>query len=101
MNAIVDGKVFKSGDSFAVMLPDEAALALGSDVQIEYRGDEVIIRSKAHATPDWRDVSPEEALARNRALVEEIRAIWAAHGGPPPAPQKRDSDIFPDRPGLY
>lgn len=101
MNAIVDSKVFKNGDGFAVVLPDEAALALGPDVCIEHRGVEVIIRSKDRVKADWRNVSPEEALANNRALVDEIRAIWADHDGPLPVPEARNSDIFPDRPGLY
>lgn len=99
MNAIVDGRVFRSGDSAAVLLPDEVAFALGTEVCIERRGDSVIIRPRT-AIASWREISSEEALANNRALVEETRAIWDAAGGPPP-PQKRDADIFPDRPGLY
>lgn len=100
MNAIVDGKVFKSGDSAAVLLPDEIAFALGTHVRIERRGDAVIIRPK-EAAADWRDVTPEEALANNRALVADLRAIWANYDGPRPIAEPYNSDIFPDRPGLY
>lgn len=101
MNAIVDGKVFRNGNSFAVELPDQVALSLGPDVSIEARGDEVIIRRRKQPKADWRNVSPEEALANNRALAADLRAIWADYDGPRPTAEPRDRDVFPDRPGLY
>ena len=101
MNAIVNGRIFKRGDGFAVELPAAVALALGSEVHIEQRGDEVVIRSTNRPGSDWRNVSPEQALANNRALADDLRAIWADCDRPRPVPDARDGEIFPDRPGLY
>lgn len=91
MNAQVKGKVFKSGNSVAVRLPKNFGFVEGTEITLEKRGLNVVMAPA---------VDPGAALANNRALVAEIRAIWDAAGGPPP-PEERDSDIFPDRPGLY
>ena len=85
------GKVFKAGNSATVRLPKDVAFALGTEITIERTGDTITIKPA---------IDREAALANNRALVSEIRAIWEAAGGPPP-PELRDPDIFPDRPGLY
>ena len=91
MSAIVDGKVFKSGNSAAVRLPKEVAFDLGTAVTIDRKGDAVIIRRK----------DDPEALRRDlEAMFAEITAIWEKHGAPP-TPMERDPDLFPDRPGLY
>ena len=92
MNAIVDGKVFKSGNSAAVRLPKEVAFDLGTAVTIERKGDAVIIRPKE---------DPEAVRRELRALFDDIDAIWKKYGGPPKTLMPRDPDIFPDRPGLY
>jgi antitoxin VapB len=91
MTAQYKGKVFKSGNSVAVRLPKGFGFEEGDDITLEQKGAKVVLA---------RDYDPDAALANNRALVEEIRAIWDAAGGPPP-PEKRNADIFPDRPGLY
>ena len=91
MTAQYKGKVFKAGNSAGVRLPKDIAFALGTEITIERRGDTITVKPA---------VDREAALANNRALVEEIRAIWDRHGGAPPVPQEREADIFPDRPGL-
>ena len=91
MNVQVKGKVFKSGNSVAVRLPKDFGFQEGTEITLEKRGPNVLMAPAVH---------PEKALANNRALVAEIRAIWDRHGGPPPAPEVRDSDVFPERPGL-
>lgn len=85
------GKVFKAGNSAAVRLPKDVAYALGTEITIERRGDTVTIKPR---------VDYEAALANNRALVEELRAIWAEVGGPPTTVGKREPVEAPDRPGL-
>ena len=91
MNAQVKGKVFKSGNSVAIRLPKGFGFQEGDEVTLEQKHGKVVIA---------RNSDPGAALANNRALVAEIDAIWARYGGPPPRPQSRDFDVFPDRPGL-
>ena len=91
MNAIVKGKVFKSGNSAAVRLPKELGFEPGTEIVLERRGNAVTIRA----------ADDKEAIRREvRRMADDIRAIWAEHGGPP-VPEQRDQDIFPERPGLY
>jgi len=85
------GKVFKAGNSAAVRLPKDVAFALGTEITIAREGDTVTIKPLRDA---------DEQRRRNAEMVDRIRAIWDAAGGPP-EPEKRDPDIFPDRPGLY
>ena len=66
-----------------------SAFAFGTEVTIERRGDTVTIRPVVDA---------EAALANNRALVEEIRAIWA--DAPYREVEKRQAPIAPYRRGL-
>lgn len=85
------GKVFKAGNSAAIRLPKDVAYALGTELTIERRGDVLTIRP----------VEDKEAIRRDlQTLFDELDAIWAKAGGPPPR-EERDPDIFPDRPGLY
>lgn len=91
MGVVVEGKIFKAGNSAAVRLPKELGFSPGTVVTIEKIGGRLTI------TPVE---DPEEIRRGNLAMVEELRAVWAAAGGPPPR-EVRDADIFPDRPGLY
>jgi antitoxin VapB len=84
---IVQSKTFKSGNSIAVRLPREVALAEGISVTIEKRGGALIIRPT---------IDPVEERRKVTDLVAELRRI-----GPVGEIEQRDSDIFPDRPGLY
>jgi antitoxin VapB len=43
VNAVVNSKVFKTGNSVAVRLPKSIALPEGTDVTIERRGRQIII----------------------------------------------------------
>jgi len=88
---VVHAKVFKTGNSAAVRLPRELGFPPGTPVVISKNAFGINIRVE----PD------REAIRRNNeALAAELTAIWAEAGGPPPG-DKRDPDIFPDRPGLY
>lgn len=82
-------KVFKAGNSAAVRLPRDVAFALGTELTIERCGDTVTIRPVNDA---------EAALANNRALVEELRAIWA--DAPHREVEVRQAPIAPFRHGL-
>lgn len=86
----VESDVFRSGDRIAVSLPEAWAAKLGTRVRIVSDGFGVTIQPVR---------TPEENLRNNRALAEELRAIWA--GVERPETEVRDPDIFPDRPGLY
>lgn len=85
MNA-VNSRTFKSGNSVAVRLPKEIALAPGLEVVIERKGDTLTIRPA---------VDPAE---EKRKLAEFIAALTAL---PKPSKvEKREPIEFPDRPGL-
>ena len=90
MNAIVKGRVFKSGNSAAVRLPKELGFRPGTEVTLEQSGDTVTIRPVENKAAIRRDLEQ---------LAEDLRAIWA--NAPYREVEKRGSDIFPDRPGLY
>jgi antitoxin VapB len=80
MNAIIQSKTFQSGNSETVRLPKGIGFGPGTEVTIERRGDEVIIR-------------PKQDL---KILAEELRQLPS-----PGVRLERHLDIFPDRPGLY
>lgn len=87
----IEGKIFKSGDDVAVLLPREFGFEPGAPVTLVKSGSWVTIRP----------VEDPEKVRRGLAqMAAEIDAIWEAAGGSPP-PEVRDPDIFPDRPGLY
>ena len=90
MGVVVESKVFKAGNSAAVRLPKELGFPPGTAVKIEKVG------TKLTVTPVE---DPEEIRRDNLAMVEEIRTIWAAAGGPPPR-EVREPIEFPERPGL-
>ena len=85
------GKVFKSGNSAAVRLPKDVAVALGTDVTIERMGGAVIIRAKE---------DPDQVRRDLQAMFDDIDAIWAEHGGSPSI-EPRQQPISPNRPGLF
>ena len=87
MNAPHHTRTFKSGNSVAVRLPKDLAFPVGTEVTLERRGRELVVR---------RVVDSAAAKAANAALVARLREI-----GPPDEIEQRDPDIFPDRPGLY
>lgn len=89
MTAQYKGKVFKAGNSATVRLPKNIAFALGTEVTIERTGDTITVKPA---------VNREIALANNRALAEEIRAIWADM--PDRTVEKRQAPVAPYRPGL-
>ena len=89
MTAQYRSKVFKTGNSAAVRQPKDVAFALGTELTIERKGNVVTIRPSDDA---------EAALANNRALAEEILAIWA--DAPFREVEKRQQPIAPFRRGL-
>ena len=89
--SMIESRTFKSGNSVAVRLPRELGFDAGTAVTIEKIGDRLEIRPMS---------DPLEERRKIQNMLDEIAAIWDVAGGPPPA-EKRDPDIFPDRPGLY
>lgn len=87
MNAPVNSKTFKSGNSVAVRLPKGFAIPANVDVQLNKTGDTVTIRVTRDA---------KEAQRRMRATWKAMEAI----GAPPGGVQERDPFDFPDRKGL-
>lgn len=83
----VNSKTFKSGNSIAVRLPREVALAPDIAVTIERNGDVLTIRPA---------VDPAEEKRKLLELVRRLREI-----GPVGEIGKREPIEFPDRPGLY
>lgn len=89
MNAIVKGKVFKSGNSAAVRLPRELGFAPGMKVVIEKTLNGLTIMPL---------IDPEAALRNNQALAAALRAAWA--DAPYREIGEREPFEAPDRPGL-
>jgi antitoxin VapB len=77
MNAVVHSKTFQSGNSETVRLPKTIGFGPGTDVIIERRGDEVIIRPK------------RQSIAELARKLLELPA--------PGEVETRDPDIFSDR----
>lgn len=87
MNASRTTRTFKSGNSEAIRLPKGLGFGIGTDLTIERRGNEVVLRPVQDA---------EAARAVNRELIRRLREI-----GPVGEIEKREPIEFPDRPGLY
>lgn len=86
---IIESRTFKSGNSVAVRLPKELGFAAGTAVTIEKIGNKLEIKPA---------IDPEEQRRRNKAMADEIRAIWAK--APYHEIEKREPIEFPERPGL-
>jgi len=86
MNAIVNSKVFKTGNSVAVRLPKALALPEGTAVTIERRGRQIIITEA---------FDPAE---EKRKLMELVAALDALPK--PPYIEKREPIEFPERRNL-
>ena len=87
MNAPVNTRTFKSGNSVAVRLPKGFAIPADVEVELAKTGDTVTIRVTRDA---------KEAQRRMRETWEAMKAMGAPAGGV----QKRDPFDFPDRKGL-
>jgi antitoxin VapB len=87
MNAPRHSRTFKAGNSEAVRLPKGVGFGIGTDVVIERRGDEIVLR----AVKD-----PAAEKARIRRLLDRLEEI-----GPVGEVGPREPIEFPDRPGLY
>lgn len=87
MNAPRHSRTFKAGNSEAVRLPRGIGFGIGTDVVIERRGDEIVLRAAK---------DPDEEKARLRRLVDRLNEI-----GPVDVASRREAIEFPDRPGLY
>jgi antitoxin VapB len=82
MNAIVDSKAFKAGNSVAVRLPKAFGIVDGTPLQIEKTATGIVIREKG---------DPAEIKRRWLALMDEMDAM--------PQPdyiEKREPLIFRD-----
>lgn len=84
-------RTFQSGNSEAVRLPKGLGFGVGTEVRIERDGNRLIV------TP----VQDEAELAEKRrqflAMIEEMKAI---RGDVVLPREERDTDWWPDRPGL-
>jgi antitoxin VapB len=87
MNAHVNGRTFKSGNSEAVRLPKGVGFGIGVDLHIERDGEKVVL------TP----VHDPAAIKREwLQLLDDLEAI----GRPPGPRQEREPFEFPERKGL-
>jgi antitoxin VapB len=82
---------FKSGNSEAVRLPKGIGFGVGTEVRIEREGDRVVL------TPIHSDAERAEQLRQFLQMVEEMKAI---RGDMVLPREERDTDWWPDRPGL-
>ena len=87
MTAPRTSRTFKSGNSEAVRLPKGLGFGVGTEVLIERRGDELVLRAAK---------DPAEEKAKLRRLIDKLNEI-----GPVGEIEKREPIEFPDRPGLY
>jgi antitoxin VapB len=81
-------RTFKSGNSEAVRLPKGLGFGIGTEVRIERDGRRLVI------TPVE---TPEQVRAEMQRLVADLRAI---RGDTILPREERDTDWWPDRPGL-
>ncbi|WP_439547365.1 antitoxin [Sandarakinorhabdus sp.] len=87
MNAITV-RTFKSGNSEAVRLPKGFGFGPGTQVRIEREGGRLVLTA----------VDDAESWRRDAArLVDDLRAI---RGVDQIEREERDTDWWPDRPGL-
>ena len=87
MDQSIHTKAFKSGNSVAVRLPKGLGVAPDTEIEIIRQGRDFVLR---------RVVDPVKEKAKLRKLIAMLDEI-----GPVGEIEKRDADIFPDRPGLY
>ena len=87
MNAPVQTRTFKSGNSVAVRLPKGFAIPADVQVELDRIGDTVTLRITQNTA---------EAQRLMRETWNKMEAIGAPAGGV----QKRDPFEFPDRAGL-
>ena len=83
----IDTKSFKSGNSVAVRFPRGTGLKPDVELTIRCEGDGFWVGPR---------VDPTEGKRRLLAMIAALDAL-----GPVGEIEKRDPDIFPDRPGLY
>ena len=86
MNKPVHTKTFKSGNSVAVRLPKGFAIPADTEVIMERRETEIVLR------PAVDPVIAKKALLD---MLDDLQKLPK-----PPTIQKRDPFEFPDRPGL-
>ncbi|MFN3590863.1 MAG: antitoxin [Thermaurantiacus sp.] len=90
MNA-ASAKTFKSGNSEAIRLPKGLGFGIGTEVRIERDGDRVVL------TPVHSDAERAEQMRQFLQMIEEMKAI---RGDVILPREERDTDWWPDRPGL-
>lgn len=84
-------RTFKSGNSEAIRLPKGLGFGIGTEVRIEREGDRLVV------TPVESDAAKAERLRRFRQMIDDMAAI---RGGVELPREERDTDWWPDRPGL-
>ena len=57
-------------------------LAITSNASLRLKTEEVITGLRRHATGDWGDVCPEDALANDAAVLDGDRLLSAYGNGP-------------------
>ncbi len=86
MNASVNARTFKSGNSEAVRLPKGVGFGIGVELRVERNGNRVVltaVRDEAAAKAQWHK------------MLDELKALPK-----PPYIEQREPIEFPDRPGL-
>ncbi len=87
MNAPINTRTFKSGNSEVVRLPKGLGFGIGTEVNIERSGDTLTIRAL---------VDPEKERQELDRMLDDMLAI----GTPPDSVQPRAPFEWIDRPGL-
>lgn len=82
MNAIIDSKAFRAGNSTAVRLPKAFGIAPGDAIRIEKNASGIHIRERS---------DPAEVKRKWLALLDEMKAMPG-----PGRVQKREPMIFRD-----
>ncbi|MEZ5709502.1 MAG: AbrB/MazE/SpoVT family DNA-binding domain-containing protein [Blastomonas sp.] len=84
--SIIETRTFKSGNSIAVRLPKALGIDAGTSVEIEQRGEEIIVR-RTH-----------DPVLQKRRLLKMLKQLKALPK--PDHVEKPEAIEFPDRPGL-
>jgi len=83
-------RTFKSGNSEAIRLPKGLGFGIGTEVRIEREGDRLVL------TPIQSDAALAERQRRFQAMLDKMIELGPVPGGL----EVRDTDWWPDRPGL-
>lgn len=81
-------RTFKSGNSEAIRLPKGLGFGIGTEVRIEREGNRVVLTAE------------EDPETVRRDLLQMIKEMRAIRGDTVLPREERDTDWWPERPGL-